>query len=304
MTFRLGLNLGFASNRYPEPKHWAPVARECGVSSIQFVSDLCDPRLPKRIVDDYIVEMKEAESSFGLRYQSCFTGQFSRVNHLSHPNEDVRDFWLHYFKSLVDFAAAIGAPAIGSHFGILSIEDDSDPKRRAILERRTIEGWWQIADYAAKKGLSYLLFEPMSISREYAETIASCKSLLEKVNAEIALPMRLCLDVDHGDIASTDPRDYDPYSWLQEFAEDAPVLHLKQSSLDKSSHRPFTVENNANGLIQQSKVLDSLVASGRTDADLFLEISFRERNPADRSIVETLKESVNYWTQDRRISLD
>lgn len=303
MSFRLGLNLGFATNRYPEPKHWAPIVQESGVHQVQFVSDLCDPRLPRQVVKDYIHHMRKETSSYGLRIQSCFTGQFSRVNHLSHPNESVREYWTEYFKKLVDFAVEVDAESIGSHFGIMSIADDSDPSKRIVVEDRTIEAWRSIADYAASRGLSYLMFEPMSISREYGETLRSCRKLLDKVNEKIAIPMKLCLDVDHGDITSPDPRDFDAYSWISQFAREAPVVHLKQSLKDKSAHRPFTEEFNRVGQIQPRRILDSLTDAGRTDADLFLEISFRERNPVDQSALETLQESVKFWISDDRIDV-
>jgi len=36
-------------------------------------------------------------------------------------------------------------------------------------------------------------------------------------------------------------------------------------------------------------------AGGGTDNEICLELSFREREPADRAVVEALKESVEFW---------
>lgn len=90
----------------------------------------------------------------------------------------------------------------------------------------------------------------MSIPREMACTIDSTKELLERLNEEsLPIPIRLCLDVDHGDLASSDPRDRDPFTWLRELAYLSPVIHIKQSTKDKGAHWPFTEEYNKIGII-------------------------------------------------------
>jgi len=103
------------------------------------------------------------------------------------------------------------------------------------------------------------------------------------------------LDVDHGDLASSDPRDADPYTWLKELAHLSPVIHIKQSTKDKSAHWPFTEEYNKIGIISPLRVMEAIEASGAEEVVLPLEISHRERYPTDYQVIDDLKKSVEYW---------
>ena len=128
-------------------------------------------------------------------------------------------------------------------------------------------------------------------------TIADTWELYERVNDGAAIPIKLCLDVDHGFYFSPDPRDSDPYAWLEEFGKISPVVHIKQSMADKGGHWPFTAEYNEQGRILPQKVLESLERSGADDVVLLLEISHRERYPAEGRVISDLRESVEYWRQ-------
>ena len=119
-----------------------------------------------------------------------------------------------------------------------------------------------------EKGLSFITWEPMSISREQGETLEHARLLQTRVNQGAPLPFKVCLDVDHGDVTSSNPKDTDPYSWLEEFAKDSPMIHLKQSSSNKGGHWPFTAENNINGRIIPEKVISTLKSQGVEKVDL------------------------------------
>ncbi|NEJ18552.1 aminotransferase, partial [Rhizobium leguminosarum] len=41
-----------------------------------------------------------------------------------------------------------------------------------------------------------------------------------------------------------DPDDYDPYAWARAVPPVSPIIHIKQSLMDKGGHRPFTAEFN------------------------------------------------------------
>ena len=47
--YYLGINLGFAVNRYPEPEDWINAVAEIGVNRVQFVADLLNPDLPSNL---------------------------------------------------------------------------------------------------------------------------------------------------------------------------------------------------------------------------------------------------------------
>jgi hypothetical protein len=136
----------------------------------------------------------------------------------------------------------------------------------------------------------------MSIPREYGETITEARRIQDHLNQEdMAIPMLICLDVDHGDVSSSNPHDTDPYFWLKTFASETPQVHLKQSLLNKGGHWPFTPEYNAHGKVHPSKVIDALKQGGAQKVSFFLELSFREREPFESRIVDDLKQSIEYW---------
>jgi len=143
--------------------------------------------------------------------------------------------------------------------------------------------------------LDFISWEPMSISREQGETIKECRRLQDDVNNGSPIPFKLCLDVDHGDLSSNNPRDTDPYAWIDEFSGDTVQLHLKQSSANKSGHWPFVAEYNKIGIIHPEKIITSLKKNNVSDVDLIFEFSFRERQPADSNVIPHLVESVDYW---------
>jgi hypothetical protein len=102
-------------------------------------------------------------------------------------------------------------------------------------------------------------------------------------------------DIDHGDVTSADPRDYDPYAWAEAVPRYSPIIHIKQSMLDKGGHRPFTLQYNTGGRIQPAPLLDAFAKGGAQDNEICLELSFKEREPTDSQVVADIAESVAFW---------
>ncbi|MCJ8344680.1 erythrose 4-phosphate dehydrogenase, partial [bacterium] len=69
----------------------------------------------------------------------------------------------------------------------------------------------------------------------------------------------------------------------------------KQSYANKGGHWPFTKEHNDKGQIDPAKVMKALKAGGAKKISLVLELSFRERTPAELSMHQDLLESVQFW---------
>jgi sugar phosphate isomerase/epimerase len=295
-TFTLGINTGFAVNRYSEPEEWIRIVGEdLGLKSVQLTADMLNPSLDAKILLRQVKRIREACEQYGVSITSTFTGAFTRVNHLAHPDPEIRQFWINWFKDFSALSVDLGATVMGSHFGIFTHKDNADINIREKRRRQNIEGWHIVGAHAKALGLKYLSWEPMSISREQGETLGEVRRLQKDVNDGAPISFRICLDVDHGDLASTDPADTDPYAWLGAFAKDAPQIHLKQSTANKGGHWPFTAAHNAEGRIVPAKVLETLRANGAGETELLLELSFREREPADSTVVEVLRESVDYW---------
>ena len=292
---KLGINTGFALNRYPMPYQWMKVVgSDLDLRFVQLTADLINPCWGEKITDNLIVRIEEYGKQYNVSIESVMTGAFTRVNHFSHPDEKMREYWMEWFKDLADIAARLGAKDLSSHLGILCYDDLYDKKRREHILKETVSSWKALAEYAKDAGLKSLSWEPMSISREYGETIAETRRIQDLMEGS-AIPIRLCLDVDHGDMTSKNPKDLDYRNWLKTFAGISPYIHLKQSLTEKGGHYPFTAEYNSKGKITPKEFFSTLKESKVDDALLLLELSFREREPTDSRVLQALKESSEYW---------
>jgi sugar phosphate isomerase/epimerase len=295
-TYRLGINTGFAVNRYSEPEEWIRIVGEdLDLRVVQLTAELLNVDLPASVVVRHVSQINKICQRYNVEIASTFTGAFTRVNHLAHPDPEVRAHWIAWFKKFVDLSVDVGAKMMGSHFGIFTAKDDNDLVRRAKRRAENIAAWHEVAEYARYRGLEMLTWEPMSISREQGETLNEARLLQADVNIGAPLPFGICLDVDHGDVSSLNPLDTDPYAWLSAFATESPQIHLKQSYSNKGGHWPFTAEHNKNGRIVPQQVVNVLMDKGVKNVDLLFELSFRERQPIDSTVVDVLKESVAYW---------
>ncbi|MBM3290297.1 MAG: sugar phosphate isomerase/epimerase [Candidatus Hydrogenedentes bacterium] len=296
MQVTLGINTGFAINRFPEPDDWiGVVADELGLDTVQFTADLLNPFLPAEVVARGVETIAGLCARKGVRVQTTFTSAFTRVNHLMHPDLAVQRVWVDWFRRFFTLSRDLGAEGAGSHFGIMSVRDNADAAVRERRVNQAVEAWRELSEFGAGIGLKYLLFEPMSVPREVAETISATEDILRRCADGFAVPMRLCLDVDHGDLQSADPRDTDPHAWIRAFGAVSPCIHIKQSLRDKGGHYPFTAKYNAQGKVVPEEILGTMRGAGIEECTLLLEISHRERWPADYTVVSDLKESVEYW---------
>lgn len=303
MRYNLGINTGFAVNRFCDPKElFKFIKKELNIRNVQLSADLISPFYNKKLLGKQIKKYKREINRNSIFISSIFTGAFTRFNHLAHSDKEIQKFWINWFKILVNVSSDLDCDTIGSHFGIFSYKDDNNKKLRKIRRKQNIENWHEVAEYAKTKGIKNIMWEPMSISREQGETIYECKKLQKDVNNASPLPFKLCVDVDHGELTSNDKRDIDPYHWLGVFAKDIKAVHLKQSFKDKGGHWPFIKKYNKKGKIFPDKVVNTLSRNGCYETDLILELSFRERNPTDKNALEDIKNSINFWKKNKYVN--
>ena len=294
MKLKLGTNLGFAINKYIEPEVWGRiVGEEWGLHSVQFVADLLNPWLPDDYIDSQIERILKVKEQYDFDIDSIFTSAFTRVNHLMNPDKEARRLWIEWFKKFFRMGAKMGATTGGSHFGIMTFDTYNDVKKREAMIEEAVKGWQELSFYAQDLGYEYLIFEPMSVPREMANTIEDSKYLMDRVNENSGAPMRLCLDVGH----APHPDQRDPYPWLEQLAQYSPIIHLQQTQLNKSMHWAFTDEYNAQGIISGEKVLAAIEKSGAEEAILMFELSHREHWDTEGRILPDHKASVDYWRQ-------
>lgn len=297
MGFTLSVNTNPLVNRFAEPEDVVhALADEVGIGHIQLVHEFINPSWKGATIKRLTDRMGKALSDKRAKVTSIMTGPYGRLNHFLHPDEDVRRFSVDWFKGMADIAADLGCPAIGTQFGIFTFKDYDDEKRRAALLQAAIDGWREVAEHGKRRGLTWLFWEPMSVGRELGHTLKSTQQLQDWINAtHLPIPLKPMVDIDHGDVSSPDPADIDPFAWARNFATQSPIIHIKQSSMNKGGHWPFTAHYNKDGRITPEKLLAAVRDGGGADNELCLELAFREREPADRSVIPALRESVAYW---------
>ena len=297
MPFTLSLSTNPFVNRFAEPEDLVRVlAAEVGIGRIQLTHEFINPSWDAPTVARLTGRMVKAAASEKVRVTSLMTGPYGRLNHFGHPDPDVRRYYVDWFRIMVDIAADLGCPTVGTQFAILTFKDWDDPARRQALTQVALDCWREVAAHADKRGLTSLFWEPMSVPREYGHTVAETHRLQDWIDAAaLPVPLNAMVDIDHGDVSSSDPRDTDPFTWAREFATRSPIIHIKQSSMNKGGHWPFTAAYNREGRIQPQPLIDAIQAGGGTDNELCLELAFRERDPTDRAVVSAMRESVAFW---------
>jgi hypothetical protein len=297
LYFTLSINTNPLVNRFAEPDDLVDtMAYRIGLRDMQMTHEFINPGWPASTINKYTRAFRKALERTGVRVTSGMTGPYGRLNHFGHPDADVRRYYVEWFKVFADIWAELGARTVGTQFAIFTYRDYADPVRRIELVRTALDCWAEVAEHAKGAGLHSLLWEPMSVGREFGHTLKDCQALQDQINAYgLAIPMDMMIDIDHGDVSSPDPADTDPYSWAKTFASQSPIIHIKQSSMNKGGHWPFTAAHNENGRITPEKLLDTIRSGGGRNNEICLELSFREREPTDSNMIDMIRESVDYW---------
>lgn len=290
--FSLSLNTNPLVNWFAEPEDMINVVVDrLRIRDLQLTHEFINPSWPTSVIRAMSRRMRAALTRTGVRITSGMTGPYGRLNHFGHPEAEVRRYYVEWFKTFADIIADLGGRSVGSQFAIFTYRDFDDLRRRETLMRIAIDCWCEIAEHAKAAGLHYVFWEPMSVGREFGETIKSCLDLQKRIGtANMAIPMWMMADIDHGDVTSANPEDYDPYAWARAIPRVSPIIHIKQSLLDKGGHRPFTAEFNAKGRVQPAPLIAAIREGGGVDNEICLELSFRERDPHDRQVINDIAE--------------
>ena len=297
MPLSLSLNTNPLVNRFADPDDLIEtVARDMRIRDLQLTHEFIDPSWPTPVTQRLTKTMMAALARTGVRVTSGMTGPYGRLNHFGHPDAEVRRYYVEWLKTFADITADLGGTSVGTQFAIFTYRDYDEPSRREALIERAIACWAEVAEHAKRAGLEFMFWEPMSVGREFGETIPAALALQERLSAaNMAIPMKMMADIDHGDVTSLDASDYDPYAWARAVPKISPIIHIKQSLMDKGGHRPFTAAFNAQGRIQPESLLKALAQGGAVDNEICLELSFKEREPNDREVIAQIAESITFW---------
>ena len=297
MPLTLSLNTNPLVNRFAEPEDLLEtIARDIRIARVQLTHEFINPSWPAATKDPLVRRMQRASDNTGVRITSCMTGPYGRLNHFGHPIAEVRAYYIEWFKSFADIAAALGASSVGSQFAIFTYKDFDSALRREEMMDIALQSWAEVAEHAKAAGLDFLFWEPMSVGRECGETLQQALELQQRIDAtNLAIPLRMLADIDHGDITSPNPEDYNPYAWARSMAQHSPIIHIKQRLPGKTGHHPFISAYNTQGAIQPQRLLEALQQASASDNEICLELQFKEREPQDRQVVEHIAESVGFW---------
>jgi hypothetical protein len=293
----LGVNNGFALKNWPEPMAWARViAEDLKLKEVQFSFDLLDPTLPEPGRSALCQEIVKAADKYGLSLRTTFTGLIIYAqNHLAHPNFWFRNQAWHWFESALEVTSMLGAEATGGHIGAMSAADFADPARLEFLRRTLIEAVRELTYLAARLGQEYFLWELMPTPREFPHTPEEALELMKEVNAEAAVPVRLCFDLGHA-CAYDLKKPGNPHAWLEKLLPYTPVVHLQQTDGKADHHWPFTPEYARKGIIKPRKVVEIVKASPLKRVDLLLELGHPLDAP-DPVILQDHQRSVEAWAK-------
>lgn len=102
-----------------------------------------------------------------------------------------------------------------------------------------------------------------------------------------------------------EPKDGDPYGWLQELGCFSPIIHMQQTNGRHSSHAAFTPSANKEGIITGDKLLHAIASSYQrqresgmpeTVGDIFLSFEIFASNIETKAeVIQKLKQTVAYW---------
>ncbi|OSQ41813.1 TIM barrel protein [Thalassospira sp. MCCC 1A01428] len=297
MALTLSLNTNPLVNRFADPDDLINcVARDLRIRDLQLTHEFLNPSWPAAVIRRLTRQMAAALARTGVCVTSGMTGPYGRLNHFGHPDRDVRRYYVDWFKTFADITADLGGKSVGTQFAILTYREQDDPVKRENMIRTAMDCWAEVAEHGKAAGLDYVFWEPMSIAREFGETIGECMALQNRLTAaDMAIPMWMMADIDHGDVTSDNPDDFDPYAWARAVPRVSPIIHIKQSLMDKGGHRPFTAEFNARGRIQPQPLLAAFAEGGARNNEICLELSFKEREPNDREVIPQIAESIAFW---------
>ena len=80
----------------------------------------------------------------------------------------------------------MGAKYSGNHLGIIGMDEVS--KLNRDIDKRLVNNWNNLSEYAYKINLKGLIWEPMSIKREFGNTIKSTKKINQLLNIKSKFP--------------------------------------------------------------------------------------------------------------------
>ena len=289
----LGFNCNCFTNRYDEPEEWAKICHDLGVREVMFNIDLIDPYWSWDTQKALCDRTLEACARRGVHIYASFGGQHGHQHYLGHPDPAVRREAEDFFRRAIRQSAYLGAKSFGTCFAIQTVRTHSDPALRMEIMDSAIKSYRSLADYAAEVGLPALAYEMTSVERETCATFEENDYVLDALR-DMAVPMRVCLDMGHRNTEGTRGED-DHLKWILRYGARCDVIDCQQTARDSSCHWPFTEANNRKGVIKGEEIVQAIRDSGAGDILLAFELRCAAFYPQEHAFLMNLEQSVAYW---------
>jgi D-erythrulose 1-phosphate 3-epimerase len=289
----LGMNCNCFTNRFDEPEEWTRICADLGIGHVMFNVDLIDPYWPWDLQRRLCDQTLEACSRRGIMIHSSFGGHHGHQHYLGHPDPGCRAEAEDFFRRAICQTAYLGGSSFGTCFAILTERCQTDSALRRQIIEDAIGAYHRLAVYAAEQGLRALTYETTSVPRESCSTFAENDYVIERC-ADMAVPMRLCLDMGHRNLAAL-PAEADHLAWIRRYGRLADVIDCQQTDLEARRHWLFTPEFNARGVIEGSQVVSAIKDSGAKEVLLAFEIRTPAYHPQEYTHLNALRASVDYW---------
>lgn len=233
----LGINLGFAVKRWPEPDAWARlVADDLRLGTVQLTYDLIDPWWPEESREKAAAAVRRAAAEHGLSIHSAQVGfaWYSFPGLLAATAAEraiARSWWIR----AIDVAAAVGSRGAGGPVGAMSLASAAPDERRRRFEELVVT-LSDLQRRGAEQGLEFLLVEPTPVSREIPSEVEEAGALADAVRGG-PIPVRYVIDNGHTDYQPLYGEEQATLSrWLMALARDVGALHLQNTDRRSDSH--------------------------------------------------------------------
>jgi hypothetical protein len=291
----LGFNCNCFTNRYDEPEEWTALCAEMGIRQVMFNIDLIDPYWPWDLQRRLCDRTLEACTKHGVTIRCSFGGHHGHQHYLGHPEPQCRREAEEFLRKAIRQTAYLGGKSFGTCFAIQTVRCHRDREQRRSILEDALEAYHRLAEYGAEVGLMALAYEMTSVPRETCATFAENDYVLGRC-ADLAIPMRVCLDLGHRNIAGL-PEEADHLAWIRRYGNVCDVIDCQQSDAQGSRHWPFTDEFNARGVIRGDEVVAAIHESGAGEVLLAFELRTAAFHPEEDAHFDRLAASVRYWRQ-------
>ena len=320
----LAIDNCFASKRWTEPIEWMNVIKDLGIYYVEASADCeCDPLyLGMDYMRDWADNVRKATEVTGVRVANLYSGHgtYSTLG-LAHTDERVRrrflDQWL---KPMVDTAVSVNA-GLGFFCHAFPESVLSDPDKYYKSSDLLTDSLAKLALYAADNNCSSIGVEQMYSPHQIPWTVRGAEKLISNVYGKDGNALYITIDTGHQSGQrnflrtpdNSDKPDYmyaelcdsDTYHWLSELGCYSPIIHLQQTDGHRSSHLPFTDENNEIGIIEPEKILKAVMASYQREqrhgmpercGEIYLTLElFTPTGAIPSEYLEKIRKSVEYW---------